>query len=331
VVRVLPNLVREINPWRDALALLQLARLLRRDRFDVVHTHSSKAGILGRAAAKLARVPHVVHTVHGWGFHDRMHPRLKQMYVVLERMLEPSTSALVSVSNKTTRIGLEEGIGSPPDYRLIRSGIPLGRFSPDRGRGAEIRRRLGIAADDIVVGSVGRLSPQKNPHDFVSVAELLSRGRTGLRFVYVGDGPMRGEVEGAIESAGLSDRVLLLGVRDDVPDLLRAVDIFILTSLWEGLPRVVLQALATGVPVVAYDTAGIKEAVREGANGHLVAPGDVDGMVSKLGPLVDDPELRDRLSANAAGGFEASFTEETMIRDLEDLYAGLTEPGGGRV
>jgi glycosyltransferase involved in cell wall biosynthesis len=304
--------------------------MLRRDRFDVIHTHSSKAGILGRAAARLAGVPHVVHTVHGWGFHDRMHPLLKRTYVILERLLQPRTSTLVSVSNKTTRVGLEEGIGGPSDYSLIRSGIPLGRFSPDRERGAGIRSRLGLEADDIVVGSVGRLSPQKNPHDFVRVAGLLSRGRTGLRFVYVGDGPMRGEIEAAIESAGLSDRVHLLGIRDDVPDVLRAMDVFILTSLWEGLPRVVLQALATGVPVVAYDTAGIEEAVHEGANGHLVAPGDVDDMVSKLGPIVDDREFRDRLSAAAAGGFEASFTEDAMIRDLEDLYASLTEPPGGR-
>jgi glycosyltransferase involved in cell wall biosynthesis/GT2 family glycosyltransferase len=331
VLRVLPNLVREINPRRDALAFFQLIRLLRRDRFDVIHTHSSKAGILGRAAARLAGVPHVVHTIHGWGFHDRMHPRLKALYVALEKMLQPGTSVLVSVSNKTTRIGLEEGIGEPSDYRLIRSGIPLSRFSPDRDRGAEIRSRLGLKADDIVVGSVGRLSPQKNPRDFVRVAGLLSRGRPNLRFVYVGDGPMRAEVEGAIESDGLSDRVLLLGVRDDVPDLLRAMDVFILTSLWEGLPRVVLQALATGVPVVAYDTAGIEEAVSEGANGYLVAPGDVDGMVSKLGALVDDPELRGRLSAAASGEFEASFTEDTMIRDLEDLYASLTEPPERRI
>ncbi|MCK5596572.1 MAG: glycosyltransferase family 4 protein, partial [Candidatus Eisenbacteria sp.] len=324
VVRVLPNLVREINPRRDALALVQLVRLLRRERFDIVHTHSSKAGILGRLAAKVAGVPHIVHTVHGWGFHDRMNPLLKNTYVTLEKMLQPWTRPLISVSNKTTRVGLDEGIGRPGAYRLIRSGIPLLRFFPDPKRGSEVRERLGLSADDIVVGSVGRLSPQKNPRDFVRVAELLSRGRENLRFVYVGDGPMRTEIERTLDSVGLSDRVLLLGIRDDVPDLLRAMDVFILTSLWEGLPRVVLQALATGVPVVAYDTAGIEEAVSEGKNGHLVAPGDVDGMLERLAPIVDDPDLRRRLSMAASGEFDASFTEDTMIRDLEDLYGELT-------
>ncbi len=331
VVRVLPNLVREINPRRDALALVQLVRLLRRERFDIVHTHSSKAGILGRLAAKVAGVPHIVHTVHGWGFHDRMNPLLKNTYVTLEKMLQPRTRPLISVSNKTTRVGLDEGIGRPGAYRLIRSGIPLLRFFPDPKRGSEVRERLGLSADDIVVGSVGRLSPQKNPRDFVRVAELLSRGRENLRFVYVGDGPMRTEIERTLDSVGLSDRVLLLGIRDDVPDLLRAMDVFILTSLWEGLPRVVLQALATGLPVVAYDTAGIGEAVKEGENGHLVEPGAVGEMVELLDRLVADASLRAAMGRAAAEGLDTAFTEDGMIRDLENLYDELTMSAGGGV
>ena len=328
VVRVLPNLVREINPRRDALALVQLVRLLRRGRFDIVHTHSSKAGILGRIAARIAGVPHIVHTVHGWGFHDRMNPLLKNAYATFEKVLQPWTRPLVSVSNKTTRVGLDEGIGRPDAYRLIRSGIPLTRFFPDTERGAEVRERLGLRADDIVVGSVGRLSPQKNPRDFVRVAELLLRDRENLRFVYVGDGPMRTEIERTLDSIGLSDRVLLLGVRDDVPDLLRAMDVFILTSLWEGLPRVVLQALATGLPVVAYDTAGIGEAVKEGRNGHLVEPGAVGEMVELLGRLVADASLRAAMGRAAVEELGTAFTEDGMIRDLENLYDELTEGEG---
>jgi glycosyltransferase involved in cell wall biosynthesis len=324
VVRILPNLVREINPVRDCLALLQLIALLRRERFDIVHTHSSKAGILGRLAARAASVPHIVHTVHGWGFHDRMHPLLRRFYVALEKVMQPWTHPLVSVSNKTTHVGLDEGIGRAGDYRLIRSGIPLSRFSPDPGRGAGVRSRLGIPADAIVIGSVGRLSPQKNPRDFVRLAQMLSQRRPDLRFVYVGDGPMRDEVESALDASGLTDNVMLLGVRDDVPDLLRAMDVFVLTSLWEGLPRVVLQALATGLPVVAYDTAGIEEAVQADVNGYLVRPGDVRGMVEKLESVIDDPALRSRLGAAAASGLAASFSEDSMIRDLEGLYTELT-------
>ncbi len=323
LVRVLPNLVREIAPLRDLRAGLQLIALLRRERFDIVHTHSSKAGILGRFAAHVARVPHVVHTVHGWGFHDHMSHHLKRFYVVLERMLEPWTSRLVSVSNTTTMVGLEEGIGEESSYALIRSGIPLERFHPDAERGRRVRAELGIGADELVVGSVGRLSEQKNPRDFVRMAAALSSGRSGLRFLYVGDGPLRKEVERQAADLGLGDAVLMPGIRGDVPDVLRAMDVFVLTSLWEGLPRVVLQALATGLPVVAYDTAGIQEAVTEGVNGHLVAPGDVERMAGRLGPLVDDASLRAEMGERASSGFDRSFSEDAMIRDLETLYGSL--------
>ncbi len=329
VVRVLPNLVREINPRRDALVLVQLVRLLRRGRFDIVHTHSSKAGILGRIAAKIAGVPHIVHTVHGWGFHDRMSPLTKNTYATLEKLLQPWTRPLISVSSKTTRVGLDEGIGRPDAYRLIRSGIPLTRFFPDPECGSEVRERLGLRADDIVIGSVGRLSPQKNPRDFVRVAELLLRAHENLMVVYVGDGPMRAEIERTLDSIGLSDRVLLLGIRDDVPDLLRAMDVFILTSLWEGLPRVVLQALATGLPVVAYDTAGIGEVVKRGKNGHLVEPGAVGEMVELLDRLVADASLRSAMGKAAVEEFGTAFTEDGRIRDLENLYDELTKSEGG--
>ncbi|MBN2564106.1 MAG: glycosyltransferase [Candidatus Eisenbacteria bacterium] len=327
VLGILPNLVREIRPLTDAAMLLQLTNLLRRGEFDIIHTHSSKAGIVGRVAARLAGVPHIVHTVHGWGFHDHMHPALRAFYIALERMMEPWTRPLISVSERTTGVGLAAGIGGPESYRLIRSGIPLARFHPDPSSREVIRADLGLVPTDVVVGSVGRLSPQKNPADFVRVAERLCRGRDHLRFVYVGDGPLRDEIESAVDAAGLNGRVLLLGIRGDVPDLLRAMDVFILTSLWEGLPRVVLQALATGVPVVAYDTAGIEEAVSEGRNGHLVSPGDVETMAARLSVLVDDETLRAGMSAAAAGELDRSFTEDAMIADLERLYDELSGPG----
>jgi len=342
VVRILPNLVREINPLRDLSVLFQLTRLMRRERFDIVHTHSSKAGIVGRIAAKLAGVPHVTHTVHGWGFHEHMNPALRSFYVTLEKVMLPWTRPLVSVSERTTRVGLESGIGDASSYRLIRSGIPVSVFHPDPESRARVREALGVSPDEFVVGSVGRLSAQKNPMDFVRVARsltaaggsrLISGGDGGgvdggdreggrLRFLYVGDGPLRAEVERELAATGLSGRVELLGLRSDVPELLRAFDVFILTSLWEGLPRVVLQSLATGVPVVAYDTAGIREAVHEGVNGHTVEPGDVHGMVAHLSRMLSDGELRERMGL-ASRELPASFTEGGMIEDLEALYDEL--------
>jgi len=326
VVRVMPNMVREISPVKDLVMLFQLTRLLRRGHFDIVHTHASKAGILGRVAARLAGVPHITHTLHGWGFHDRMHPALKHLYAAAERSIAPWTRPLISVSEKTTRVGREERIGEPDQYRLIRSGIPLSTFGPDAGVRERVRRELGVPEGHYVVGSVGRLSAQKNPHDFVRVgADVLARLPNGL-FVYVGDGPMREEIAAAAESGGVGDRLIMLGLRDDVADLLRAFDIFILTSLWEGLPRVVLQALATGVPVVAYDTAGIAEAVSEGTNGYLVPQGASGEMADRVAELLGDAFALRSMSVAAGDGFDRSFSEEKMLEDLEALYDELLLP-----
>jgi glycosyltransferase involved in cell wall biosynthesis/GT2 family glycosyltransferase len=323
VVKVLPSLIREISFVSDLAVTLELAWLLWRDRFSIVHTHCSKAGIVARIAARIAMVPCVVHTAHGWAFHDHMDPLRKWFYVTLERLLEHWTTRVVSVSDRTTRVGLERGIGTPASYELIRSGIPLTEFFPDRAKGAAMRARLGIPEHDIVIGSVGRLSAQKNPLDFVSVIAGLCARRDDLTFLYVGDGPLRATVERAIKGAGVGERVRLLGVRDDVPDLLRAMDLFVLTSLWEGLPRVILQALATGVPVVAYDVAGIEEAVTEGGNGHLVPPGGVGAMIERLTSLIEDPEKRFEMGQRAVADFDRAFSEDGMIEALEDLYARL--------
>ncbi|MFH1502691.1 MAG: glycosyltransferase [Candidatus Eisenbacteria bacterium] len=325
VVRILPNLVREIDPWRDAAVTLALVRLLARGRFDVVHTHSSKAGIVGRFAARLARVPHIVHTVHGWGFHEHMHPLLRGFYVALERIMQPWTNPLVSVSERTTRVGLEASIGDESSYRLIRSGIPLSRFRADEARRRATRDAFGFGERSPVVGSVGRLSPQKNPHDFLRAADLLRRERPDVRFLYVGDGPLREGIEAEAARMGLGESLVLAGIRGDVPDLLRAIDVFVLTSLWEGLPRVVLQALATGVPVVAYDVAGIREVVVSDVNGFLVEPGEPEQVARHVARIISDEALRERMGRAAVERFHPSFSEAGMIGDLEDLYSELTE------
>ena len=320
VVQVLPNLVREISPLKDVSALFQLSRLMRRERFHVVHTHCTKAGVLGRLAAKLAGIPHITHTHHGWSFHDEMRPLLRSLYEGVERMLQPWTSPMVSVSEETTRIGLDARIGRRSDYRLIRSGIPLQRFHPDARSGRTMRERLGLSSAQVVVGSVGRLTPQKNPLDFVKLAAMVRDGFENVTFIYVGDGPMRAAVEAEARRLGMERTLRILGVRDDVPQLLRAMDVFVLVSLWEGLPRVVPQALASGVPVLAYQTGGIAEAVIEGKNGHLFPRGDLRGMAERLSALVASPSLRREMSRAASEGFDSSFSEDQMITDLECLY-----------
>ena len=306
-----PSLGRAIRPLRDVVTVARLARLFRSIRPDVVHTHSSKAGIVGRLAARLARVPVVVHTVHGWSFHDRMPPPVRSAYVVLERLAARWTDRLVVVTPLDRDKGLGAWIGSPADYRLIRSGIDLSTWA-DAGRP--------IGADDApVVGTVTRLSRQKDPLTLVRAFEHIARGRPDARFVVVGDGPLRADVEAELRRLGIDDRVELVGVQRDVAPIVASFAVFVSSSLWEGLPRVIIEAMAARVPVVATAVDGVAEVVHDGTTGLLAAPSDPPALAAAALRVMNDPWLRDALVAGAAA-LVADFDEAAMVEAHEEMY-----------
>jgi glycosyltransferase involved in cell wall biosynthesis len=315
-----PSLVRAVHPWKDLVALFRLWRFIRRGRYDVVHTHSSKAGILGRIAARLAGVPRVVHTVHGWGFVPDQSPVVFQFYVQLERWCAGLCDILAVVADADRDDGLARGIGRPDQYRLVRSGIEIGPYRDCTATRAEARRLLGVPEDAFVVGSVGRLSPQKAPLDLLEGFAMFARERADAHLVLVGDGPLHAEVEARAQALGLSDRIHLAGLRRDIPVLLRAFDIFALASRWEGLPRVFPQAMAAGLPIVATRVAGAAEAVREGENGILVTPVDPGALSAALRALAADPEARRRMGERGRAEVEV-FSAERMVRGVEQLYS----------
>jgi glycosyltransferase involved in cell wall biosynthesis len=321
-----PALVREIRPAKDLLAVVRLARFIRRSRYAIVHTHSSKAGVLGRWAAWLAGTPIIVHTVHGWGHHERQHPLARRFYILLEQVTQRITDKLIVVSPRNIEKGLADGIATPAKYVTIRSGIELDRFRrPARPREA-VRAELGIPLDAPVVGTVTRLSPQKAPLDFVTAAAQGAASRPGAHFVVVGDGPLRAEVESRVAAAGLAGRFHLTGLRRDVPDLLHSFDVFALTSLWEGLPRVLIQAMAAGLPVVATAVDGSAEAVEDGVNGLLTPPGDPQALAAALLRLLGDPALA--VQMGAAGQERAGeFGARKMVDDIAALYETLLTKG----
>ena len=321
----LPTLVRKVSPARDARALFSLRRLLRAHHPDIVHTHSSKAGALGRVAARLERMPSVVHTVHGWSFHGEMAGPARAAYVRAERAAARWTDRLVVVTTNDRVKGLAAGIGRPEQYTVIRSGIPLDPFLHPAADRAGARRALGLADDAPVVGTVGRLSTQKDPETFVQVERQVLDEVPDARFVIVGDGPLRDATERLATRLGLGDRLHLLGIRPDVPEILRAFDVFVLTSRWEGLPRVVLEAMASGLPVVASSVDGTAEVVRDGVNGLLVGAGDVGGFAAATVKLLQHPELRDRLADDGRTAVVREFGLDTMIRRLEELYIDLVQ------
>jgi glycosyltransferase involved in cell wall biosynthesis len=317
-VRIEPWLVRSVHPVKDLVALGRLVGPMRGS--DVVHTHSSKAGILGRVAARLARVGVVIHTVHGWPFHDRQPWAVRMAWVTLERFAARLADVLIVVAEADRAEGLRLGIGRPEQYRLIRSGIEIERYRDVAVTRASARERLGVPADASVIGTVGRLGPQKAPLDLLSAFERVAHARPEAHLVLVGDGPQRGAVERAIAAAGLSDRVHLLGLRHDVPNLLRAFDVFALASRWEGLPRVFPQAMAAGLPIVATSVDGATDAIRDGETGFLVPPGRPDVMAERLLALATDRARALRMGA-AGLARVGEFSARRMVDQLEALYA----------
>lgn len=318
----LPSLVREVRPAADVRAYRQLKRIFRREGVDLVHTHSSKAGVLGRLAARAVGVPRVVHTVHGFGFHDAQPWIARAVFVGIERLAARATHRFVLVSRENLERGERDGVLDRRRAVIIRAGVDLDAFRRRPEGGERLRRELGLSSGSAVVGTVACLKPQKAPLDFVAVAERIVKERPETTFLLVGDGELRDEVESAIAGRGLSARVRLLGWRHDVPELMSTFDLFLLTSHWEGLPMVLPQARASGLPIVATDVNGNREAVTEGRHGLLRPAGDVAGLADACLALLADPERRQRMGAAGREGLD-EFSEGAMLRAHVALYEEL--------
>jgi glycosyltransferase involved in cell wall biosynthesis len=315
----LDSLMREVSPLKDLLAFLELWSLFQAERPDVVHTHSSKAGILGRLAAALAGVPVVIHTYHGFGFHDGQSPLVKGAYVLLERFCARFTTRLVYVSRANAEYAERHGLGRAEGATVIRSGVKLSDF-PAEVDAAKLKTSAGIGMHKLVVVSVGNLKPQKNAGDFVAAAAKAAARVPEARFVFLGDGPQRGALEAKAFALGLEGKLVFLGWRRDGAQWLAASDVFAMTSLWEGLPRALVEALRTGLPSVCYATDGVVDVLRDGENGFLVPPGDVDALADRLVRLLNDADLRRRLGAAAASSIGPEFDIDGMVLAQEELY-----------
>ncbi|HXV76649.1 MAG TPA: glycosyltransferase family 4 protein [Candidatus Polarisedimenticolaceae bacterium] len=324
-VRIVPWLKYAVSPASDALALLRLRAQMIRERIDLVHTHSSKAGLLGRVAAHLAGVPVVVHTAHGWSFNDTQPVLVRAAYVALERFAARLTDRLITVSSRHRRVGLEQGIGTPDGTIVIRSGIDVAAWATPRVERESVRRQLGIEPHHRLVGCVACLKPQKAPLDFVRAAAAAHAKDTDLRFVIAGDGELRPAVAAEIGRHGLDGVVRLLGWRRDVADLLHAMDLFLLTSRFEGLPRAVLQAAASGVPIVASDVDGTPEVIEHRTSGMLFPPGRPELAAQSVLELLRDAELRARCVREARARLTGEFDIAEMVRRLDRLYLDRLE------
>lgn len=316
---VVPELVRELAPGKDLRAQRALRQLFRAQRPDIVHTHSSKAGLLGRWAAHREQVPVVVHTVHGWSFHDHMQRAVRAAYVRLERRAAHWCDHIVTVSDLDRDKGLAAGIGKPDQYTTIPELNNLAPYEARAGERSRARRDLGLPVQGAVVGTVGRFVEQKDPSTWLRAAARIARRRLDTRFVMIGDGPLRAETERAAADLGLADRLVTPGLRDDVPALLPALDVFLLTSRWEGSPLVIPQAMASGVAVVASGADGNRELVRHRETGLLVPVHDPESTAAAVLELLADDDLRARLAV-AAREQARDFGLDRTIPRLEALY-----------
>ncbi|MGC4030879.1 MAG: glycosyltransferase family 4 protein [Tepidisphaeraceae bacterium] len=315
--------VADINAYR------QMVRRLKDLKPDVVHTHSSKAGILGRYAARAAGVPKIVHTIHGLAFTASTRAYVNTVYKFLERRAAPLTDAIVCVATDMATQSLAANIGRPEQYVTVYSGMETGPFLNPPVPRETMRQSLGIAPGHVVVGTIARLFDLKGHDDLIDLAPDLCRRFPNLRFLWVGDGSLRGKLQARIDATGLTDRFILPGLVPPtrVPELTAAMDILVHPSRREGLARALPQGQLAGCPVVTYDIDGNREGLIDGETGFLVRPFDIPAFGDKLATLLADPNcakaMGDRGRTFAAGRFDT----KVMVDGLEAVYRrGIPSP-----
>lgn len=303
---------RGLNPILLAWSLVQIWAYLRRVKPDIVHTHCSVPGIVGRIAARLAGVPVVVHTVHGFAFHDGSRGVTPALAVAVERLAGRLTDVLLSQNREDMAQAVRHGIVDSERLHWIGNGIALERFPAVEPRPEGER--------PVIITCVARLEPVKNHLLLLEAARLLKDREKRFELWLVGGGEERASYRTTCAAWGLGSHVRFLGYRDDIPALLAQSDIGALTSLKEGIPRAVLEAMAVGLPVVATNVTGTREVVRNGETGFLVSPHDPRPLAAALERLIDDPALRERMGARGRDVVRSGFDEAEIVRNLERVY-----------
>lgn len=323
----LPELVRDPALLQDIKAFIKLCRIIRKGRYHIVHTHTAKAGMLGRLAGFACNTPLVIHTLHGSTFHDSLHPIRSRIYRLMERMAARATSQFVTVGDDLREIYLDARIGQADRYVTIRSGFDLDRFrlSPAEvgQRGKMMRASLNLTADQPVIGTAGRLETRKGHIYFLQAAQQVLQQFPQAIFLIAGDGPSRRELLNQAQSLGIDKSVYFLGHRYDIEDVMAAMDVFLLTSLWEGLPRVLVQAAALGKPIVSFDIEGVREVVVDGENGYVLPLRDVDGLTHCLARLIGRRQEAEKMGECGRRMVTAEWDVTNMVQRISDLYRHL--------
>jgi glycosyltransferase involved in cell wall biosynthesis len=328
---VVDALRRAVNPVLDLAATWELARVFRHCRPAIVQTHSSKAGVLGRFAARFGGVPVVIHTVEGLPFHRYASPLANALYIAAERAVAPLTDHTVCVAEAMVRQASQAGIRPRGGYSVIYSGMDVSGYPATSARREQVRAQYGFEPGDVVIGKVARLFELKGHEFVIRAAPRILQECPEARFFFVGDGVLRSDLERAVADAGLADHFVFAGLvpPDEVPAMVSAMDIVVHASLREGLARVLVQALLCEKPVVTYDLDGAPEVIIDGETGRLVPPESVDELAGAVVEAVRNPEQARAMAVEGRRRFADRFRIEKMVADTEALYRRLLARGAG--
>ncbi|MBW2151167.1 MAG: glycosyltransferase family 4 protein [Deltaproteobacteria bacterium] len=332
-MRVWPirNLVQSLNPVKDLAALLDLTVFLLKHRYHIVHTHNSKAGFIGRLAGKLASIPVVIHTVHGFAFHDQEPLWKRKLLLNLERLASRWCDRMIFISQPLIDWGLREGVVNAKKVVKIYSGIELDRFRPaSKKEEAFLKKKWGIKPQEPVVGIVSKLWNGKGHSVLIHAFEKVIRDAGNARLMIVGEGYLQKDLERLVSKKGLEGKVLFTGFQMNVRDIMACFDVAILPSFFEGMGRVLLEAMAMKKPVVGSRVGGIPELIEDGVNGFLVDPGNIDQLAAAILRILKDRGLAKKMGAAGRKKIQDKFSADYMVASIDRVYSELLAKKGIR-
>ena len=325
----------KLNFLHDPIVLLKLIKLLKRKRYDIIHTHTTKAGVLGRIAARIAGVQIIVHGLHGSTFEAFDSGLLNWLLFLSERLTGRFTDAYISVSEVLSEKYIEKGIGRKENYHTVYSGMELGTFYGARRKidRRKKRRELGIGVEDFVIGNVARLEKRKGHKFLLDVFKnIVKKQKEGhVKLLIIGEGDKRKYLENYVKELNLGNKVIFTGYREDVEELMALMDIFVLTSLREGLPRVLVQAAAIGMPSIAFNVDGVSEIIKDNYNGFLVELGDLKQAENRILKYINNKKLVLQHSLNGREFIENKWSIEGMVDRIDKIYQDLVQEKLGEI
>ncbi len=328
-VSPLKNMVQPLNPVRDILVTLELFSLIRKNRYSIVHTHNSKAGFVGRLAARMAGVPVIIHTVHGYAFHDQEPPWRRSLFRNLERTASSWADMIIFISQPLIDWALEENICSRNKIVKIYSGIDIDRFSPSPLNYAEeMRKNWNIDKKEQVIGIVSKLWDGKGHKVLIDAFNILKRSRDNVKLMIVGEGYLEDDLKQYVRTLGLKNDIIFTGFQSEVSETIACMDIAVLPSFFEGMGRVILEAMAMEKPVIGSNVGGIPDLVKDNINGFLTEPGDVKGLAQALEKLLGNRELSEKMGKMGRAMISDSYSSNKMVNDIKNLYMECSKRKG---